>query len=50
MVKLIVTMDEELLKRFEASLQPDFDTQGIAKGLDYITNNEPGGLLHVMEY
>ena len=47
MVKLIVTMEEELLRRVAAPLQPDLGTEGIAnveKGLNFITNNEPGEL------
>ena len=53
MVTLIVTMDEELLRRVDASLQPDLAAEGITKeeeGLQFITNNELGELSHVMEY
>ena len=45
MVTLIVTIDEELLRRVDASLQPDLAAEGVAKveeGLHIITNNEPG--------
>ena len=45
MVTLIVTIDEELLRRVDASLQPDLAAEGVAKveeGLHFITNNEPG--------
>ena len=51
-VTLIVTMDEELLRRVDASLQTDLAAEGIAKaeekGLHFITNNEPGEPSHVM--
>ena len=53
MVTLIVTIEEELLRRVDASLQPDFGTEGdanVEEGLDCITNNEPGELSHVVEY
>ena len=52
MVTLIVTMEEELLRRVDASLQPDLAAESIAKveeeGLHFITNNEPGEPSHVM--
>ena len=52
-VTLIVTMDEELLRRVDASLHPDFGSEGdanVEEGLNCITNNEPGELSHVVEY
>ena len=53
MVTLIVTIEEELLRRVDASLQPDLAAEGVAKveeGLHFNTHNEPGELSHVMEY
>ena len=53
MVTLIVTIDEELLRRVDASLQPDLAAEGVAKveeELHFITNNEPGEFSYVMEY
>ena len=53
MVTLIVTIEEELLRRVDASLQTDLAAEGVAKveeGLHFNTHNEPGELSHVMEY
>ena len=53
MVTLVVTIEEELLRRVDASLQPDLAAEDITKveeGLHFITNNELGELSHVMEY
>ena len=44
MVTLVVTIDKELLRMVDPSLQPNFGTEGIAtveEGLNFITNNEP---------
>ena len=52
MVKLVVTIDEELLRRVDTSLQPDLAAEGIEnveKGLNFITNSEPCEISHVPE-
>ena len=52
MVTLVVTIDKELLRRIDASLQPDLgseDINRVEEGLHYITKNEPGELSYVME-
>ena len=44
-VTLVVTMEEELLRRVNASLHPNLAAEDIAKveeGLHFITNNELG--------
>ena len=53
MVTLVVTIEEEWLRRVDASLQTVWGTEGdanVEEGLDCILNIEPGELSHVVEY
>ena len=48
MVNLIVTIDEELLRRMDTAVHPDLVAEGITRvevgeeGLHFIKNREPG--------